>query len=214
MKDIPMFTTEYGVASLALGEVSYRQEAYIQIQTVAEGQLDKLLQECVGFCRACGAEKIYATNAESLEQYPLHTTIYEMRGTVHRTDKALNLSPVTEETLTLWRSLANERLQGVDNAATITAALGKKLMKEGGAYFVHEAGRFLGIGLLQEDTLQLIASVQPGAGEMVLRTLLSAASCDQIRLEVASTNEKAIRLYQRMGFIKTRELRRWYRVFP
>jgi hypothetical protein len=32
MRDIPMFTTEYGVASLVLKEIPYQAAAYITIQ--------------------------------------------------------------------------------------------------------------------------------------------------------------------------------------
>ena len=56
MRDIPVFTTEYGVASLVLREIPYRQEAYISIQSSL--QPEELLAECVSFCRACGAEKV------------------------------------------------------------------------------------------------------------------------------------------------------------
>ena len=34
MRDFPFFTTEYGVSSLSLKEVPYRQEAYIRIREV------------------------------------------------------------------------------------------------------------------------------------------------------------------------------------
>ena len=213
MKDIPMFTTEYGIASLALGEIPYKGEAYVQIRTVVPGQLERLLEECIAFCRACGADRIDAAEAEGLEQYPLRTVIYEMRGSARQDGEQANLWPVTEETLERWRSIANEKLSAVDHAATITAAEGKKLLSSGGAYFVHENGQLLGIGLLQGEELRLVAATQKGAGALVLRTLLSTTGCDRVRLEVASTNERAIRLYERMGFAKTAEIRRWYRIF-
>lgn len=80
MKDIPMFTTEYGIASLILAEIPYQQTAYIRIQSCLPGEIDNLLSECRGFCRACGAEKIFATGDDRLEKYPLYNIIYEMRG--------------------------------------------------------------------------------------------------------------------------------------
>ena len=212
MKDIPMFTTEYGIASLILGEIPYRQEAFIRIQTVVPGALENLLQECIGFCRACGAEKIYATGEEGLEKYPLHCGIYEMWGDAPE-GKLDNLWPVTEETMEQWRKIGNEKLGSIDNAATITSSVAKEILAEGGAYFVHEKGTLLGIGWVTGDTMRLLASVVPGAGPRVMRTLLSAAAQERIRLEVASTNKKAIQFYEKMGFLKTSELRRWYRVF-
>ena len=55
MKDIPVFTTEFGVASLILKEIPYRREAYIRIQTTQQPQ--ELLKECISFCRMCGPGK-------------------------------------------------------------------------------------------------------------------------------------------------------------
>ena len=39
MKDFPVFTTEYGVASLTLKEVPYREEAYVLLRDVQPGGL-------------------------------------------------------------------------------------------------------------------------------------------------------------------------------
>ena len=70
MRDFPMFTTEYGVASLVLREVPYRQEAYVIIQSAL--QPEELLRECISFCRMVGAEKVFARGHEIIEQFPLH----------------------------------------------------------------------------------------------------------------------------------------------
>ena len=45
-----------------------------------------------------------------------------------------------------------------------------------------------------------------------LERLMSLYEEEQIALEVASTNARAIRLYQKLGFVKTEELCRWYQV--
>ena len=65
MKDFPMFTTEYGVASLLLKEIPYKETAYIIIRSSQEPE--ELLKECISFCRMVGAEKIYARGHEFLE---------------------------------------------------------------------------------------------------------------------------------------------------
>lgn len=212
MKDIPIFTTDYGIASLGLAEIPYKGTAYIRIRSCLPGEIEKLLSECIGFCRACGAQRVFATGDDQLESYPLHCVIYEMMGTCTSGEIA-NLWPVIEETMDTWRQIANERLLHVDNSATITAVDGKKLLAEGGAYFVHEQKELLGIGLVQNETLHLIATTYPGAGRKVLATLLSIYPDKQIRLEVASTNVRAIRLYEGAGFLKTREKSRWFQVY-
>lgn len=209
MKDIPFFQTEFGVASLALGEIPYRQEAYIRVQSALPGQMENLVKECAAFCRAAGAERIYWSAGEA--QGPLYTAVYEMRGTawVDRS-KLESLFPVTEQTVDRWRRLYNQRMSGVDNAATLTAGDEKRIL-DGGAYFVHHNGQLLGIGWLEDTTLLAVASVVPGAGERVMHTLMSLVEGVDMKLEVASTNERAIHLYEKLGFIKTAELRRWYR---
>lgn len=212
MRDLPMFTTEFGVASLILKEIPYREEAYILIQSTQEPE--KLLRECIDFCRACGAEKIYARGNEILERYPLHSIVYEMRGTA-RVDEAKteSLWPVTEETVSRWRELMNERMRGVDNAATLEKKGEREILDKGGAYFVHRNGQLLGGGWLAGQELLLVASLIPGAGERVCHTLFSLIPDEEVRLEVVSTNTRAIRLYERLGFLKTGECRKWYRVY-
>ena len=211
MKDFPMFTTEFGVASLILKEIPYRGEAYIIIQNTQ--QPEQLLQECISFCRMCGADRIYARGHEITQGYPLHCAVYEMRAEVRVDDSKVEmLFPVTEETVGQWRQLMNERLRSVDNAATLEKKDEKEILSSSGAYFVHRSGQMLGAGWLEENELKLIASAQSGAGERVLHTLLSVAAQQEVKLDVVSTNERAIHLYEKYGFIKTAERRRWYRV--
>lgn len=213
MKDFPVFSTDSGVSSLILREVPYRQEAYIHIQSVQPEKLEDHLQECVSFCRMVGAERIYATGHPALEAWPLHTILYEMRSAAWvDPDKLENLFPVTEQTVSRWREIHNRRLRNVDNAATLTAADEKKILQSGGAYFVHHAGTLLGIGWMEDTKLLTVASEKRGAGEQLMHSLMSLVEGSDMTLEVASTNTKAISLYEKLGFVKTGEVSRWYRV--
>lgn len=211
MKDFPVFTTDYGVSSLILREIHYRREAYIHIQDVQPDQLAEHLHECVSFCRMAGAEHIYAGGHALLNAYPVHTAVYEMHGTAWvDPDKLESLFPVTEKTVSRWRSVLNERLQKVDNAATLTAADEKKILESGGAYFVHHDGELLGVGWMEDAKLLMVAGVKPGAGERIMHTLMSLVEGADMTIEVASTNVRALRLYEKLGFLRTRELLRWY----
>ena len=213
MKDFPFFTTEYGVASLVLKEIPYRGEAYITLRDAQPGQEEDLLAECVSFCRMAGAEKVFAAGHGILERFPLHTAIYEMRGQAQADeDKLENHFPVTETTVTQWRQIYNEKMRSVDCAATQTAFDEKRIVSFGGAYFIHHEGDLLGIGWMDGSELLAVCAVKPGMGARVMHTLMSLVEGDQMRLEVASTNERAIRLYERLGFIKVGEKQRWYRV--
>ena len=213
MKDFPVFTTDYGASSLILREIPYRQAAYIHIQDVQPEGFEEHLRECVSFCRMAGAERIYAAGHDLLEKYPLYTAVCEMRGTawVDR-EKLEHLFPVTEATVSHWRGMMNERLRGVDNAATLTAFDEKKILESGGAYFIHHDGELLGLGWMDDTKLLLLAGVKPGAGERVMHTLMSLVEEADMTIEVASTNDRAIGLYERLGFMKTREILRWYRI--
>ena len=213
MKDFPVFTTEWGVASLILREVPYRQEAYIHIQ--ASETPEELLKECISFCRMVGAERVFARGHEMLEDKPPYSIIYEMRSDSHP-DEALveHLWPVTEETVGKWRTMMNWRLAGVDHASTLETRQEKEIIASGGTYFVHRDGELLGGGWIQDGEVKLVAAFVPGAGLRVRHTLRSLMPGQPIRLEVVSTNAKAIRLYEKLGFVRTAELYRWYRVFP
>lgn len=213
MKDIPLFTTDCGVVDLILKEVPYRETAYIRIHSVLEGELLPLLRECRSFCRMVGAEHIYAAGHEELERFPRYTSVLEFRGTAQpELEKMANLFPVTEQTVSKWRGIYNERMRNVDNAATLESRDEQRIVSSGGAYFVHDNGELLGIGWMEDTKLLAIASVKPGAGEQVMHSLMSLAEGSSMTLEVASTNLKAIRFYKRLGFIPVREISNWYDV--
>lgn len=112
---------------------------------------------------------------------------------------------MTEVTAETRRKLCNERMRGVDCAATQTAGDEKEILESGGAYFVHSAGELLGIGWMKDTELLAVCSVKPGAGERVMHTLMSLVEGAGMTLEVASTNAKAIRLYEKLGFLRTAE---------
>lgn len=213
MKDFPMFTTEYGVASLVLKEIPYQQTAYIILRDSLEPE--KLIEECVSFCRICGAERIFATGHEVLETRPFYTAMWEMRGAAAAlpdTDAAL--WPVQEENLEDWRRIYNEKVSRVPNGAWMTTKDARHMLQNGEGYFVHRGERLLGIGKVSGSCIDWVASVQPGAGRDVVAALAHAVMADTLTLTVASVNEKAVRLYEQLGFLRTKEISRWHRVYP
>ena len=213
MRDFPMFTTEYGVASLFLKEIPYKEKAYIVIQS--SEQPEELLKECISFCRICGAEEVYASGHEYLEQYPLHSIIYEMKGEACVDEsKVEHLWPVTRETVSRWREICNQKMHPIDNSATQEARDEKEILESGDAYFVHRGEELLGIGWIRDGELLELASVVPGAGERVMHTLMSIMPGQVLKLQVVSTNLRAISLYNRLGFTKTAEITRWFQVHP
>lgn len=209
MQDIPIFDTEFGVGSLALREVSYRQEAYITVGAVSDGK--RFLEEAAGFCTAVGAESVYATGHEAAERFPLYNTVLLLAADKESLEKTTAcLFPVTEETASEWKRLYNEKFRKVPNAATITDKDIKDIM--GSCYFVLRDGVLLGIGKAEGDRIGAIAAFVPGAGKDVVLALAHSLPGDRVTIEVASANPKAYNLYERLGFIKVQERIKWYKI--
>ena len=211
MKDIPMFQSEYGIASLVLKEIPYLQKAYVKIQ--ASQDPEKLVQECLSFCRMCGAEQVYFSGHAYLERYPLYTEMWYMqicKESLEDTEAAL--WPVLPENLKYWQEIYNEKVKKVPNGAWMTDQDAKKMLEQGDGYFIHKNGKLLGIGRASADIIDWVASVEPGAGRQIVSALTHAVTQDSVRLLVASANEKAMKLYQTLGFVPTGRLSCWYHV--
>ena len=211
MRDIPMFVTENGVGSITLKEVPNKGVAYINIH--ASEQPADFLKECVDFCIMAGAEKVFASGHEFLEAYPLHNTILQLsvlREGLPACDALL--FPVTENTAEAWRRIYNEKMRPVDNASSMTRQDVDKLIARGGGYFVHRGEELLGIGIARGEMIESVISVKPGSGREVLLALCGCLSAERILLEVASTNSRAIKLYENLGFVPISEISRWYDV--
>lgn len=211
MKDLPVFTTEHGIATLILKEIPYQETAFIILRDSLEPVA--LARECADFCRACGAERIYATGHDTLEAYPFYTAMWEMcclREAIPDTDAAL--FPVQEQTLVMWQKLYNEKVKKVPNGAWMTRTDARKMLETGDGYFIHRGDTLLGIGRASSDRIDWVASTRPGAGADVVKALAHAVTGDRISLTVASANEKAVALYDGLGFLKTTEISSWYQL--
>jgi len=206
-----MFTTDAGVASLILEEIPYKRCAYIRLQDANDPE--KLLLDAVCFCKTVGAETIYATGNDYLLSYPLHTEIWEM--TLQRPEPFMaetTLIPVDETNIGDWQNLYNTYMANIPNAATMTSTGAQKLLQAKDGFFMSCSGVIIGIGKAKEDRVDVIVSLVPGKGDDVLHALFCALSGDRIKVEVASANRKAVKLYERNGFVKTSVLSKWYQV--
>ncbi len=209
MRDIPVFATENGVASLILRAIPTQGVAYVHLQSSVTPQ--KLLEECVSFCRSAGAERIFATGHPILESYPLFTTVCRLRGSVWEVGESdACLFPVTEKTWPEFCRIYNKKMASVPTAQMLR--LMDREAYEKSAYFVHRDGVLQGIGIVADSELSAIAACQKGAGRDVLATLCRALSGEEITLSVAENNHKAMALYARCGFLKTGEGTRWYKI--
>ena len=216
MKNIPIFTTEYGTASLILREIPYKKEAYVVNPSALPGKLYDLALACGEFCRAAGAERVYlAPPLGEVLPFPLHTEVLTMTCPRERLDPGpCALYPVLPENVAEYRRRYNEAMAPVANAATMERADEERILSEGGGYFVHLEGRALGLGQIKGDEIEAVVSFTHGGGEAVVRALSSLAEGDLLRLKVASVNDRALRLYHRLGFSETGVCSRWLRIFP
>ena len=206
MKDIPVFTTEYGVASLVLNQIPYRETAYVIIQS--SGDLEKLIKECRDFCIAAGAKRIYARGKGLEKIYPLYTRLIQMERLNIGIPSTARLLPVTEENREKWRQCCNAHMQKVPLAAYMTEEKCKALS----GYFVEKDGSVIGLGAVSGSRIEVVIGLENGAGREVLSALCQGIKGDIITLEVADTNEPAMGLYTAFGFQKTAELECWYEI--
>ncbi len=207
MKDIPIFQSQHGVASLILRQIPYRQEAYVRFQAVE--RLEPLVKDCVSFCRACGAERIFGAEVEGLEHYPMETEIWVMerqRSALPQTQAVLQ--PVQDLDRAAWQEIYNRAMATVPHAALLPE-WGQDRSPEN-CFFIHRFGERLGIGATERNTILAVAALQKGCGADLVAALASSISAPTVRLEVASANQRAVRLYQRLGFAQTKLLDRWY----
>lgn len=211
MRDIPVFSTQLGVASLTLSQIPYTRKAYVRIQDTAAGE--EFLRECASFCKMAGAEEVYATNHTACESYPYAAAIIAMQADkagIGTTDGCL--FPVTKNTLEAWREIYNQKVVSVPNGAWMTLQNAEEMLRQGSGYFIHRAGCLIGIGKVSGNQVEWVASVQPGGGETVVKALCHAITEDTVTLEVADTNEKAVSLYRKLGFVPTQMVSQWYKI--
>lgn len=207
MRDIPIFATDFGVASLTINQIPYTKKAYIRIHD--SKYADEFISECVSFCVAAGAENIYATGHSACEKYREYTTILQMQADISvigDTDAAL--FPVTEKTVEQWREIYNKKVLNVPNGSWMNSLQAQELLQSG--YFVHRDHVLIGIGKVSDNHIHWVASCVKGVGEDVVRALCHAIIGETVTLEVASSNKKAMQLYHRLGFITVNELSKWY----
>ncbi len=213
VKDMPVFATEFGEASLLLRQIPYNGAAYVQIHSAREPE--RLIRLCALYCRESGAQQVYASGHPALEKWDYYTSIWQMccaRRDLPAADQKVGLFPVMQRTLPQFLELYNHRMRDVPLARALTPEDVEEMMRRGSAYFVHRGGHTLGIGAAGGDTIEAVATSVRGTGREIVLALCGILTGEDIRLEVAQTNWRAVRLYESLGFVKTGECSRWYQI--
>ena len=212
MKNIPLFTTQSGIASLILEQIPFNKTAYIRIQSSMD--LEIFLQECVVFCRAVGAEKIYAAGEGLTEKDgPCASVIRMVRERTGIPEGTLNLIPLNREHLEIFRSIYNRTMCKIPNASGMSVQDIEGIYEDGSGYLVYQFEEMVGIGIANGEWIHTIISLKKGMGEAIMRTLISALAGVWVRVELIDSNLPAKTLYERMGFSVYETVSKWHRIF-
>ena len=218
MKNIPMFTSAYGMATLILREIGWSGHAYVLIRSVWEGKAAELLEECRGFCRAVGAEEIYASwDTEELPADHAYDMI-EMtceKAALPAPRKPVELEQVTPETAEDYLRIYNACFRTVPSAASYDRKSLEPLYGEDLAWLAKVDGQYAAVAEISKEGLEGIAVLPEyrGLGFDLAAAVLQMVPSKTVKLKVASTNTRARELYDRLGFADGPVVRRWYRVF-
>lgn len=217
MKNIPMFTSSYGVATLILREIGWSGHAYVLVRSVWNGRTAQLLEECRGFCRAVGAEEIYAsweTNELPAEHAYDMIAMIRPKADLPEPVQSVELEQVTPETAEEYLRIYNRCFRDVPSAASYDRKSLEPLYGEDLAWLARVDGRFAGVAEISKEGLEGIAVLPEfrGLGRDLALSVLPMVPSPTLRLKVASTNRRAMALYDRLGFVREKLERRWYRL--
>ena len=215
MKDIPIFTGQFGIGTLILREIPYKKCAYVMVRGTKEGMLTDFLKECRQFCTMAGAEWILATADEPLVFLP---HVHDMLELTCRKEilppplKPVDLEPVTMENGAEFLRHYNGLFRTIPNAATYAEADLQRILSQEQACLAMVDGQIAGIGEWTDNELCAIGVLSEfrGLGQRLALTILQKMHGEVITLRVSSSNSPALRLYGKLGFDRSRVLSSWY----
>ncbi len=215
MKNIPVFTSSYGIATLILREIPWNRTAYVLIQSVWNDQKAALLEECKGFCRAVGAEQIYASwELEALPAEPAWEMwrMSRKKAGLPRSEKPAALEALTKGNSGEYLRIYNACFRQVPCAASYDQTSLEPLYGEEVAWLAKVDGVYAGVAEISKTGLEGIAVLPEyrGLGYELALAVLPMVPSAELRLKVASTNLRAISLYERLGFTQTGVEKRWW----
>ena len=212
MRDIPLFTTHNGIASLYFKKIPYTKEAFVEIRD--SQSCHALLKECIDVCVMAGAESIYATGHVDIERYPLYCAVmhYSVPKQQLSSTNAVAL-PISIEQKDWWRDIYNRKMLHVPSASVLSDSDLSAMIREESAQCVYSGCSVIGIGVAHDERIHAVASIVPGGGRDTVLALASCLDGDVVSLDVASTNHKAIALYKGLGFEEMGKVIQWHKIY-
>lgn len=219
MNNIPVYLSQGGTATLILREIPYKQTAYIILRSFLPQMLPLMIQDCVSFCKGCGAERCLLSSAdpEVTLSLPQAYEILYMKA-----EKALlpppkapfDLVPLSPENESIYQRIYNQCFADVSHALTYEQEQLARIYREEQQAFValDPDGRPCGMGELHGNELAAVGLLPEfrGQGKNLTLSLLQHCPGPELTLTVVSDNARAIRLYEDLGFTVTGTESVWY----
>lgn len=214
MKDIPVFTGVHGVATLVLKEIPWSGCGYVIVRSIWTNA-EAFLEECLEFCRICGAEQVYASwGCEALPAPHAYDMVQMERLKADLPEGQTRLEALTKENAPEFLGVYDRCFRDVPNAASYGQKDVARLLGEDTAWLVRRDGVCAAIAEISKEGLEAVAVLPQfrGLGYDLTLTVLAMVPSKTLRLKVASTNKRAVALYERLGFRKTQVLSRWWKL--
>ena len=217
MKNIPIFTGEHGTATLIFHEIPYSGRAYAIIRSVWEDRTAAFLEECRQFCRAAGARESYTSwklaDLAAVHAYDMLTMACE-KSALPRPQQPVDLEPLTPENSGVYLEIYNRCFRDIYGAATYEQSDLEPFYDEDVAWLARVDGAYAGVAEISKRGLEGIAVLPQfrGLGYDLALAVLDMVPRKTAELTVCSTNERAIRLYRRLGFRQTELVSRWWKL--
>lgn len=217
MRNIPIFTAEHGLASLILREIPYSGRAYVMVRSVWSGQTQALLAECRQFCTAAGAGEVYASWEMEALPVPHAYDVLELsrpRAGLPPPKEPVELEPLSERNAAQYLDIYNRCFRTLPGAASYDREDMRRLMEKDLAFLAKRRGRYAAVAELGAGSLAGVAVLPEfhGLGHDWTLTVLARLETPELTLRVASTNNRALALYRRLGFGADRTVSRWWRL--
>ena len=219
MNNIPVFTAQGGTATLILREIPISGKAYVLLRTVLPGQAENLAAECASFCRMCGAEEILASWADGdLPFLPPAYDIYllHVSKSALPVGKPVQLVPMTPENDAIYQRIYNRCFSHVSHALSYDRGQIARIYREHQRAFLalDAENRPYGIGELHGNELAAVAVLPKcrGTGTDLALSLLQLCPGEDLKVTVASDNEAAMHLYEKLGFHMSGVESKWFQV--
>lgn len=215
MKDIPIFTGAHGVATLVLRQIPHSGCGYVIVRSVWDDAA-AFLEECRGFCRACGAEQVYAS--WELQELPAEHAYDMLQMEMKKSDlpsgEQPELEDLTEENGEEFLAVYHKCFLQLPGAAAYDGTDLRRLLEEQSAWLVRCDGVCAAIAEVSKNGLEAIGVLPQfrGLGYGLAIAALNRVPSVTLQLKVASTNQKALALYERLGFRQTGVVSRWWKL--